>query len=86
LPEPGVEAVTISVYPNPAKEYIYLSEELISALPDPEYRLFGLAGNEIATGRIPGGRIDVSGLTPGIYFLEVISGKDRYVARFAVSE
>lgn len=85
LSDPLNEAQPIAVYPNPATGFVMIPEALLSPEAEAVYHLYGHAGNEITTGSISGGRIDVSGLRPGIYLLKLNIGKDLYMARFVVS-
>jgi hypothetical protein len=69
----------ISLYPNPAREYIYLDgiENGAILIYNPEGRL--VRQQEIYS---RGERIAVSELPQGIYFLKVISGAEPHTFRF----
>ena len=55
---------TVSVYPNPATDFIYIG------LDEPsEIHVFDLLGNEVLH-TIANGKVDISSLTNGIYFLK----------------
>lgn len=68
---------TLSVFPNPASEYITL------ALEEPmEVRIFDLTGNEVYRG-YTAGRINISTLPNGFYFLNMAS-KQQCHASFVI--
>ena len=65
----------MNVYPNPANDFIYIG------LDEPsEIHVFDLLGNEVLH-TIANGKVDVSSLTNGIYFLKV----DEKIVKFLVN-
>lgn len=60
-------------YPNPAKDFIYLS----SLPPDHYVQLFNCTGGRMSAIHTVGQRVDLRDLLPGLYFLEVFDGKGR---------
>lgn len=80
----NVEEMTdemISVYPNPAKETLYMNIDQANWL---ETKVFGMDGKEVLMGYNPNKHIlDVSTLTPGIYVLSIrMSNGKLYRSRF----
>ena len=60
---------SFTIYPNPAKDFIVLSEEyqkVVSSL-----KVFNVAGAVVLESETPKERIDVSQLTPGVYTMEL---------------
>lgn len=69
-------ASLISVYPNPANEFVTVSMN-IPTINAATYQFFDLAGRLVKSGQISGNnsKINISDITDGIYFC-TISGKD----------
>jgi hypothetical protein len=60
---------SFTIYPNPAKDFIVLSEEyqkMVSSL-----KVFNVAGAVVLESDTPKERINVSQLTPGVYTMEL---------------
>ena len=60
---------SFTIYPNPAKDFIVLSDEyqkVVSSL-----KVFNVAGAVVLESETPKKRIDVSQLTPGVYTMEL---------------
>jgi len=69
------EVLTFNVSPNPAHDYIELKE--------PEHiKILSAEGRQMTVNQITGNRIDVSGLTPGVYFIQVTSQGLQLKAKF----
>jgi polyhydroxybutyrate depolymerase len=66
----GDENVKLNVYPNPAKSYIIIENDIINQV---EYELFSTMGERLISGTIASCRqqVDLPDLLPGIYFLKV---------------
>ncbi len=69
----------LKVYPVPADNFIIIEAE--EQLPE-SYRIYDTYGRLLLTGRYEGGlsniyRIDISGFSPGIYYLEILYKKNR---------
>ena len=63
----GIAAKTIRVYPNPATDIIYIrSEQMVK-----EISILNELGQKIIAEANPTDRVDISSLTPDIYFVEV---------------
>ncbi len=63
----------ISVYPNPAKDQLY-----ISGIPDGKVMICDVAGRKVLDGRIHSGMISIQDLKPGTYVLVIEgSGESR---------
>lgn len=70
----------ISVYPNPAKDIVYLMSDEISGLK--KVNIYNTLGQSMTSCEIilPGS-INVSRLSPGIYILEIYDGKRRAIGK-----
>ncbi len=77
-------ADNINIFPNPANERIYIKS--LNGENEMEARLKNLSGISIRSVAATKGKvaIDLDGLSGGIYFLEVILGKERIVKRVVV--
>lgn len=74
-----------SVHPNPATDVLYVSLDGHPAMSG-QWSILNLLGEHVAgAARITNGTIDISGLTPGIYFLNVQINGRNYVQRFVRS-
>ncbi|HEY0046085.1 MAG TPA: zinc-dependent metalloprotease family protein [Flavobacterium sp.] len=63
---PGLNDLSIRVYPNPASDLIHIDGEFTS------YQLFSILGQQVLSGQEP--VIDISGLQSGVYLLQFDSG------------
>lgn len=63
----GSGIVTMSIYPNPAQEKLWLSEEIQNST----FRIFNIKGAEVMSGRTTHNFISVKTLQNGIYFLKL---------------
>lgn len=72
-----VENSKISVFPNPATDYLYILNRTSSAL---QYKIFDSVGNEVMDNRIDETRkvVDISKLPNGIYLMRFDTGKLVY--------
>jgi len=68
-----------AVYPNPAKEYI--SIRFAEQFSDRHYFIYNTIGKMIASGKVQESNIEVSELTPGIYFLSVEEKRFKFVKK-----
>lgn len=64
---------TLQVYPNPAVDYVNIE----SPIDLMNYTLYDQNGRKTQSGFVDGGRIDLSLLNPGVYYLKV--GKDQLI-------
>ncbi|MEZ4941525.1 MAG: T9SS type A sorting domain-containing protein [Saprospiraceae bacterium] len=62
-------ATAVSLFPNPASGFVTVE----STLPLDRYEIFDLTGKRIHAGKLPGGRINVSGLQNGVYLVQFFS-------------
>jgi hypothetical protein len=68
----GIDAQTPALYPNPAKEELYL---LGADIPQP-FRIYNLLGTEIARGSVSeNAPIDIRTFTKGLYFVRLENGQ-----------
>ncbi|MEE4257708.1 MAG: T9SS type A sorting domain-containing protein [Bacteroidales bacterium] len=65
----------LSIYPNPAGSYIMLDAE-------GDYRIFDMSGRLMRSGKVHGGKVDVSSLRTGTYFIEIMDLGDTFASRF----
>jgi hypothetical protein len=69
------QANAISIYPNPATNFIYTSYELRES----SYEILDVNGRVVLEGKTNGNRIDVSKLPAGTYFLKTNSGVGNFI-------
>lgn len=89
----GIEIITpqiISVYPNPASEYIEYSW-IANSTSNTTLTIIDATGKKVvqnSIGKLDSGlyteQLDVSKLTNGIYFLTIDNGKQKLVSKFSV--
>jgi hypothetical protein len=76
----------VMIYPNPATDYIHVRLGAAEAQPT-GYAIFNHLGARVALGEwSAGGRIAIGALAPGIYFLDIQSGRARHSRKFVVGE
>lgn len=63
----------LSIYPNPAQDFIQLKG---NTSKDSKIKIYGLDGKLVKTTDIKSGKIEVSELPPAAYFIEVSNSKD----------
>ena len=68
---------TISVYPNPVVEYLYIN----GVTEDSRYAIYDMSGKMIEKGNLEINRVDATGLIPGMYFVETESGKAKFIKK-----
>jgi hypothetical protein len=71
----------IVIYPNPAKDLLYVN---IPGAENTEYpvTIFDLSGQQIINGKLSNGKsINISSLSPGIYILKVGNWSERFVKK-----
>lgn len=68
---------TISVYPNPAVEFLYIN----GAAEDSGYVIYDRSGKIVDKGNLIINKIDVIGLESGLYFVETESGKAKFIKK-----
>jgi len=76
----SINSDEISVYPNPAQEYIMLKTDLKTA----NIRILDLSGKIVYSNVYKGNQqqFNVSDLNKGLYLIEVLSKGNRVVKRF----
>src|SRR5687768_7450830 len=62
------------IYPNPADNYLRIKSE-DSIIP---YTIYSSLGKVVYSSKTSNHSINISGLSPGFYFLEIKSGNDQY--------
>lgn len=62
---------TVQIYPNPVEDML----NVVNVSSDATYEIFNTPGQLVSTGKIGDGRINVSNLLKGVYFI-TINGKD----------
>ncbi len=76
---PELSEADISIYPNPVKGNILNVE--VSGLDVFEYKIVNIQGRTVATG-ISEGKVDVSKLEGGMYFIEINDGEEILTKKF----
>lgn len=71
---------TITAYPNPCNEYLYLNTKEI--LNDISYRLYDVQGQLIKASKISNSTIFTGDLLPGAYYLQVLNDNRNVVPFF----
>jgi len=71
---------TIQLYPNPANNYINLMAN--ETLPNASYSIVDIDGRIRNEGTMAQQTINITHLSPGIYFLNVISGQKAFTVKF----
>jgi hypothetical protein len=66
------QTLSVSVYPNPAKDYIQ-----VEGVTSGTYRVINLEGKEILSGNLETPIIQIDSLKNGFYILEITSGRKR---------
>jgi hypothetical protein len=87
-PDSG-DAVSVSVYPNPAAEFIQFDCKIASAVPSPRLVVNNVLGASVAEVDIdadePKVKLAVSEWKSGVYFYTIFSGnKALYTRKFVV--
>jgi hypothetical protein len=72
---------TIVVYPNPSSDVIYIQTK---TTPE-SLQLFDLSGKKVRTQRINGTSVNVSDVTPGIYFLVITSNNKEILKKVIIN-
>jgi len=73
----------ISVYPNPAQDYINIKADGIN-LKDAEIHIYDAVGKKV-NASIANGKIDVSALAQGMYLLKLVVGNDNLVKKVLIN-
>tara|TARA_R110002096_G_scaffold407914_1_gene606665 strand:+ start:2081 stop:4177 length:2097 start_codon:yes stop_codon:yes gene_type:complete len=68
------------VYPNPSKGLFNIK----SNIQNLKYNLLNIQGQVVQSGRVSQNKVDLSGQTQGIYFLELHNEADRLVKKIAI--
>lgn len=73
-----------SIYPNPAHSEILIS---LSKVTNANLRIYNANGMLVKTDEVVGDQkgIDLKGLAPGLYFVEIIAGDQSYVKKVVVN-
>ena len=78
-----MDAYSLDVYPNPASNTLYFQHTTDNR--DASYVITNIAGQILEAGAIPAGpsqEIDLTKLSPGIYFLQILDGNKKFYAKF----
>ena len=78
LPEVIVPAISISVYPNPSANEIYITVSQANPVIKTSYRLFNSTGIQLMDGSLQSQKtmVNISRLSKGIYFIRIGEGED----------
>lgn len=75
-----IQANAVQIYPNPAKELIFVKGDVTSAIM---YNSLG----QMVESRFNNGQIDITTLANGIYYLEIIgSDESRYIEKVIITK
>lgn len=78
---PKVE-IEFQFYPNPARDKIHLSTSANVTIE--EVRIYNQIGNEVQSVFAEFNNVDVSELSPGLYFVEVLTDKGRSIQKLII--
>lgn len=67
----------LQIYPIPAQDYIYLKNGIYN-----NYKIYDLSGNFITSQLLFDNKINISQLTPSVYYLELSNNNNSIVQRF----
>jgi len=86
--EPSDEPIP-TVFPNPANDYIEINYVILSETKDPVIKVYDVLGGKLMDSRLRGNdifvfnwdkvRIDISSLSPGVYFVRIIDKVFKFV-------
>ena len=68
----------ITIYPNPAKEYVMIG----SSIKEQSFDILNTLGQRVLTGKRAGEKVDIRNLDPGIYFIRLYNKKGYVVKQF----
>lgn len=74
LPDTKGLITDIRLYPNPAKDILYISNS-----ESEEYKIFDMGGKLISSGKLQRGSVNVSGLIKGAYTLQIGETSKRFI-------
>jgi len=72
---------SVRVYPNPSSDVIYVQTK---TTPD-SLQLFDLSGKKVRTQQINSTSVNVSDVTPGIYFLVITSNNQEILEKVIIN-
>ena len=81
---PSTGSGTLTVYPNPANNILFVETRLIASLPDQTaYRITNLIGQTLLQGHISAEtqQIDITNLPAGMYFISVGGQTVKFVVK-----
>jgi hypothetical protein len=77
----NIEAIVLSLFPNPAKDYVYY--KISSPLKNHKLFLYNAIGQIINIPENPRGQIELINIPPGIYTIRIQSQDEKtYIGRF----
>ena len=79
LDVPENDELNITVYPNPVTETLFISSEGITI---EKIKVYSISGQIILSSENVQNSIDVSGLSEGLYFLEIFSSEGKSILKF----
>jgi hypothetical protein len=72
----------LSIYPNPAGDYIYINSPLIDGIGGEwEYQIYDLLGNCVQSGVIESDKISISQLSTGFYTVRFFNDGKQIVEK-----
>ncbi len=73
------QKLSVTVFPNPADEYIQVD---FSNKSTASYMINDISGKTIRSGTIEGDKVGLESLEPGTYFISILNGKEKVTKRF----
>jgi choice-of-anchor B domain-containing protein len=74
----------ISIYPNPATQYLFLSSEQFNELSNAQVRIINVEGKVLEVTQLNSNEIYIGHLNPGNYWLDIQSDQAQYNAQFSI--
>ena len=78
---------TLKLFPNPAKDFIYLDHSL--NVPNTKFNIYNNCGKVVLSNKelqSLNGKLDISCISDGIYYLEIIEQSNKIIIPFMVKK
>lgn len=76
----------VTVFPNPSIDRVYLQIDSCFSEAPTDFIIYDLKAEVVLSGRFPSAdnnMIEISGLTPGLYFIRITMGDEYHIEKFA---
>jgi hypothetical protein len=82
---PSSESSSFQVYPNPASDHIWFSLPEAAEGKDLEVHIYDTSGRLMHHSLVRSNSLDLSGFTPGIYFIRAQAGSQSYFSKILIN-